>query len=167
MNEYSTQASQSLTSNPADEAAICALFEQLVNSWNQGAGEAYGELYEEDADYVAFNGSRKKGRAAIAKQHQQLFDTFLKGTHLKGQIDSMRFLSSEVALVHTTGGTLMSWQSDASIPRRKSIQTLVARKSEGKWHFVAFHNTRIGSMDIETIASGIANLLWQKLRPSR
>ena len=50
MNEYSTQASQSLTSNPVDEAAICALFEQLVNSWNQGAGEAYGELFEEDAD---------------------------------------------------------------------------------------------------------------------
>ena len=86
---------------------------------------------------------------------------------MKGQIDSMRFLSPEVALVHTTGGTLMSWQSDASIPGRKSIQTLVARKRDGKWHFVAFHNTRIRPMDIETIASGITNLLWQKLRPSR
>ncbi|MBE9191800.1 SgcJ/EcaC family oxidoreductase [Gloeocapsopsis crepidinum LEGE 06123] len=167
MNEYSTQASQSLTSNPVDEAAICALFEQLVNSWNQGAGDAYGELFEEDADYVAFDGSHTKGRAAIAIQHQQLFDTFLRGTRLKGQIDSMQFLSPDVALIHTTGGTLMSWQSDASIPGRKSIQTLVARKRDGKWYFVAFHNTRIRPMDIETIASGMTNLLWQKLRPSR
>jgi len=86
---------------------------------------------------------------------------------LKGQIDSMRFLSPEVALVHITGGTLMSWQSDVSIPGRKSIQTLVARKSEGKWHFVAFHNTRIRSMDVETIVSGIANWLWQLFFPSK
>jgi uncharacterized protein (TIGR02246 family) len=73
-----------------------------------------------------------------------LFDTWLKGTRLVGQIDTLRFLVPEVALLHTTGGTIFPGQKDnRGRGRRPSIQTLVAVKREGVWRFTAFHNTRV------------------------
>lgn len=138
-----------------------------MDCWNRGDGNAYGALFEENADYVAFNGSHTKGREAIAAQHQQLFETFLKGTRLRGQVKNLRFLSPNIALLHAIGGTLMSWQSDDATPGRKSIQTFVARRHDDEWRFVSFQNTRIQFLGIGTIASGVANALWQKIRPSK
>jgi uncharacterized protein (TIGR02246 family) len=127
---------------PTDEQAIRDLFQQLLDAWGRGDGAAYGALFTEDADYVAFDGSNRRGTDAIAGEHQQLFDTWLKGTRLVGQIDSLRFLGPDVALLRTSGGTIFPGQKDQR-GRRPSIQTLVAvRRPEG-WRFAAFHNTRI------------------------
>ena len=129
-------------SGAADEQAVRDLVRQLLDAWGRGDGDAYGALFTEDADYVAFDGSNRRGTRAIAGEHQQLFDTWLKGTRLVGQIDSLRFLGPDVALLRTTGGTIFPGQKDAR-GRRPSIQTLVAvRRPEG-WRFAAFHNTRI------------------------
>jgi uncharacterized protein (TIGR02246 family) len=135
-------ATPELAAASADEAAIWALFEELLDAWGRGDGLAYAALFTADADYLAFDGSHTKGQQAIASAHQQLFDTWLKGTRLVGQIDSLRFLAPDVALVHATGGTLFSGQP-ASRARRPSIQTLVAVKRAGQWRFTAFHNNRI------------------------
>ena len=124
----------------ADEAAIRELFLELLAAWGRGDGQAYGAIFTEEADYVAFDGSRTKGRAAIAESHQRLFDTWLKGTRLVGQIEGLRFLGPDAALVHATGATLMPGKER---PVRPSIQTLVAVKRDGRWLFTAFHNTRI------------------------
>jgi uncharacterized protein (TIGR02246 family) len=125
-----------------DEAAIRDLFQQLLRAWGRGDGRAYGSLFTDDADYVAFDGSRTRGAQAIGDVHQPLFDTWLKGTRLIGQIESVRFLGSDVALLHATGGTVFPGQRDDR-GRRPSIQTLVAVKRDREWRFTAFHNTRI------------------------
>jgi uncharacterized protein (TIGR02246 family) len=129
------------TSSP-DEQAVRDLFRELLEAWGRGDGPAYGALFTEDADYVAFDGSNRRGSQAIASEHQQLFDTWLKGTRLVEQIDSLRFLGPDVALVHATGGTIFPGQRDER-GRRPSIQTLVAVKRGDAWRFTAFHNTRI------------------------
>lgn len=126
----------------ADEAAIRALVDRLLDAWGRGDGRTYGSLFTDDADYVAFDGSRRIGRTAIADEHQQLFDTWLKGTRLVGQVEGVRFLGADVALIHATGGTIFPGQKDTR-GRRPSIQTLVAVKREDGWIFTAFHNTRI------------------------
>ena len=128
--------------NSADEAAIRGLFYALLEDWGRGDGEAYGSRFTEDAGYVAFDGSHTKGREQIASSHQQLFDTWLKGTRLTGRIESIKFLSPEIALVHATGGTLFPGETKPR-PSRDSIQTLVAIKRDGGWRFTAFHNNRI------------------------
>jgi uncharacterized protein (TIGR02246 family) len=124
----------------SDEEAVPDLFERLLDAWGRGDGHAYGALFTEDADYVAFDGSHTKGRRAIAASHQKLFDSWLKGTRLVGRITGLRFLGPDVALVHATGGTLMPGKDK---PVRPSIQTFVAVNREGTWLFTAFHNTRI------------------------
>jgi uncharacterized protein (TIGR02246 family) len=125
-----------------DEAAVRDLFDQLLDTWGRGDGQSYGSLFTDDADYVAFDGSNRRGAQAIGDEHQQLFDTWLKGTRLVGQIESVRFLTPAVALLHTTGGTIFPGQRDER-GRRPSIQTLVAVKRDSTWKFTAFHNTRI------------------------
>lgn len=153
----------------ADEAAIRDLFRRLLDAWGRGDGHAYGALFTEDADYVAFDGSHTKGRREIASSHQQLFDKFLKGTRLTGRITGVKFLNPDVALVHTLGSTVMRGKTKPS-PERDSIQTLVATRSDGEWRFAAFHNTRVRPMGRNPATLMIwvfTDLLWKVLAARR
>jgi hypothetical protein len=104
-----------------DKAAVRGLYKQLMDGWNTGSGEAF----------AAF--------------HQPLFDKRFKGTRLVGEVKSVRFLTPEVAVIHTVGGTVMRGKSGPS-PERDSIQTLVATKDGKEWRLAAFQNTRIRPM---------------------
>ncbi len=155
--------------DPADERAVRELFEKLLEDWARGDGEAYGSRFTEDADYVAFDGTRTKGREKISSSHQRLFDKFMKGTRLTGRIEGMEFPVPGVALVHATGGTLMRGKSEPS-PERDSIQTLVAVKREEGWRFAAFHNTRvrpIGHGVRSFLIWAITDRLWRAFGPGR
>jgi uncharacterized protein (TIGR02246 family) len=144
----------------ADEAAIRCLFRDLLDAWDRGDGHAYGAAFTDDADYVAFDGSHTCGRTAIAEWHQQLFDRWLKGTRLSGQIERTRFVSDEVAILVATGATLFA---GATRPRRPSIQTLVATKRDGAWRFTAFHNTRIQHRSrLQWLLFGIATRVFHR-----
>ncbi|MGI8909269.1 MAG: SgcJ/EcaC family oxidoreductase [Rubrobacteraceae bacterium] len=154
--------------NQIEEAAVCNLFDKLLEDWGRGDGYAYGSRFTEDADYVAFDGSHTKGREEISSSHQQLFDKFLKGTRLTGRILSVKFPSPGVALIHTTGDTVMRGKTEPS-PERHSIQTLVAVRRDGKWRFASFHNSRV-----RPIAGGpsfliwaVTDLLWKILGPKK
>ena len=151
-----TQTSrEGATDYTADEEAIRDLFLQLLDDWGRGDGDAYGSRFTEDADYVAFDGTHTKGQSDIASSHQQLFDKYLKGTRLTGQIRSVRFLSPDTALVHAVGGTMMRGKTRPS-PERDSIQTLVAVHRDGHWRFAAFHNSRV-----RPVSGGVAAfLVW-------
>ncbi len=157
------EAAQLCNPSTADKTAIHTLHEQLVESWNRGDGETYGSTFTEDADYVDFNGQHLKGRRAIASHHQQLFDTFLQGTHLEYRLTQIRFLRPEIAVLHAEGGIVMPWQSTVSRWRR-SIHTLIAVKDDSEWRFAIFHNTRIRPIGPGTIVSGLANSMWQRIR---
>jgi uncharacterized protein (TIGR02246 family) len=148
--------------DPADERAVRALFRDLLDAWGRGDGAAYGALFTDDAEYIAFDGSNRRGTEAIRTEHQRLFDTWLKGTRLVGQIDTLRFLTPDVALLHTTGGTIFPGQRD-SRGRRPSIQTLVAVKRNGVWRFTAFHNSRVVRRSaFQWMLYGIASKLFDR-----
>jgi SnoaL-like domain len=54
------------TTNRADEAAVRDLYQQLMNGWNRGSGEAFAAAFTEDGDLVAFDGTHFEGREEIA-----------------------------------------------------------------------------------------------------
>ncbi len=140
----------------ADEAAVRNLYQQLMNSWNQGSGDAFAALFTQDGNLVAFDGTHFKGRQEIAPFHQELFDKWLKGTRLVGRVEDVRFLSPDVALMHAVGSTVMRGKSEPS-PERDSIQTLVTTRQEGdEWRLAAFQNTRLRPIG----RSGAAFLVW-------
>jgi uncharacterized protein (TIGR02246 family) len=132
----------SSTSTSEDEVAIRFLYQQLMDGWNKGTGEAFAAPFAEDGDLVGFDGTHLKGQKEIVSFHQQLFNSYVKGSRLVGKVRKVRFLTSDVALMHVIGGTIMAGQTDID-PERNSVQTIVAMKdNKGKWRLAAFQNTR-------------------------
>jgi uncharacterized protein (TIGR02246 family) len=153
------------TTNPADEAAVRGLYQQLMDGWNRGSGDAFAAAFADDGDLIAFDGTHFKGRQEIAPFHQQLFDRWLEGTRLVGQVEHMRFLSHDVALIHAIGGTIMRGKTEPS-PERDSIQTLVATRQNGEWRLAAFQNTRVRPMGSagSFLVWALTDWLWRILR---
>jgi uncharacterized protein (TIGR02246 family) len=125
----------------ANELAVRALYQNLIEAW--GDADSYAALFTEDGDYITFDGSHARGRAEIAEAHRPLFEGILKGSRLfdVGIPLEVRFLSPDVALIHSGGAVLRVRQKKPS-RRAISVQTMVATKQEDRWLFAAFQNTR-------------------------
>ena len=134
--------SQNSEAKSHDVDAVRSLYEQAMEGWNKGSGQAFADPFATDGDLVGFDGTHLKGRDQIASFHQRLFNTYVKGSRLVGKIRSVRFLSPTIAIMHAVGGTVMAGQSHID-PDRNSIQTIVAIKYDGKWCIAAFQNTRV------------------------
>ena len=171
MMSYQTEVAVGTTpataANAQDEMAVRQLFQAQMAAWDAGDAEAYGALFTEDADYLAFDGVNQKGRAAIVAGHKPLFEKFLKGSRLTGDIVSLCFLAPDVAIAHTMGSIIDAGRSTPK-PERLSSQTMIAVKQNGIWRFKAFHNTRIrpiGGGLRGVIAWALADLAWKLVGP--
>jgi uncharacterized protein (TIGR02246 family) len=152
-----------------DEAAVRGLYQAFMDGWNQGSGAAIAAVFTEDGDLVAFDGTHFRGRQEIAPFHQELFDRWLKGSHLVGHVTAVRFPSPDVAVMHAVGGTVLRGRSEPA-PERDSIQTLVATREQGEWRLAAFQNTRlrpIGRHAATFLAWAISDWLWKLLGCTR
>jgi len=115
MNSRTTQ-----TPHPsaADEDAIRAIHQQMIDAWNRGSGEAFAAPFTDDANFVAFEGTHLKGRQEVATFHQRIFDTLVKGSRLEGEVKFVRFPQPP------TGRDALSRQND---PARASRGVTGAR----------------------------------------
>jgi uncharacterized protein (TIGR02246 family) len=153
----------------ADEAAVRNLYQQLLDGWNNGSGDAFAAPFTDDGDLVAFDGTHFKGREEIAPFHQELFDKWLKGTRLVGEVKDVRFLSPDVTVMHAVGSTVMRGKSEPS-RERDSIQTLVVVREGGEWRLAAFQNTRVRPMGpnlVTFVIWTLTDLLWKAFTPRR
>jgi uncharacterized protein (TIGR02246 family) len=131
--------------NPQDRQAIEQLFQEMYQAWANNDPKRYAECFEQDVDYVAFDGTHIKGRAENERLHRTLWNGVLKGTRLEGGLVQLRPLTANVVLAHATGAVVFPWQT-AVKKNRLSIQTLVLVKREGRWLAAAFQNTRVRPM---------------------
>ena len=136
---FSMQPMQSQDSRAADEAAMRESVKQLETGWNTKSGAVFAKPFAEDADYVVINGMYFKGRADIQAAHQRIFDTIFKDTKISLTVKQIRFLRSDVAVVHVNGhrdGPTKELTGDA-------ILTLVMTKEQQGWTIAAFQNTSV------------------------
>jgi uncharacterized protein (TIGR02246 family) len=125
-----------------DDNQIRRLFDDMLAAWTRGDAQGYGACFTEDSDYVSFDGTHAVGRQPMVDSHDKLFRGVLAGSALVGEIESIRYVSDDVAVVHANGSVLMPWRR--SLPRRRlSRQTLVARRGGDGWRFAALHNGRV------------------------
>jgi len=107
-----------------------------MDAWNRGSGADLAAVFTPDGDLVGFDGTHLKGRQVIAAHNQRLFDKWLRGTRLVGQVTDLRFLGPDVAVMHAVGGTVMRGR------RAPSRSATPSRR----WHLAAFQNTRLRRM---------------------
>jgi uncharacterized protein (TIGR02246 family) len=143
-----------------EEEEVRALHAQAIEGWNRGDGAAFAAPFSDDAWFIGFDGTVFRGRREIADAHQQLFDSWLRGSRLVDRRTDVAMVSEGVAVVHAVGGTILRGKSKPA-PERDSIQTLVAVRGGDGWSFVSFQNTRIRPIG----ANAISALLW--LLPDR
>jgi uncharacterized protein (TIGR02246 family) len=130
-----------------DDQQVRALFQRVCLAWTDGDAEAYGACFTADCDYVSFDGTRARGRQSVIDSHNKLFRGVLFGSALVGEVESIRYLTNNVALLHGNGSVLVAWRT--TLPKRRLTRnTLVAVRSTDGWRFTAIHNGRVRPVPI-------------------
>jgi uncharacterized protein (TIGR02246 family) len=127
----------------ADEAAIRALLDRQIRSWDAGDPIAYASAYTRDGDCVSFLGGHYQGRDAIAASCEvpradSVFKRLLRGARLKLQITDLRFVTPDVAVVHAICGAARKARLRG---RNIRMNTSVAVRTADGWLLAASHNT--------------------------
>ncbi|MDF1602471.1 SgcJ/EcaC family oxidoreductase [Nocardioides sp. YIM 152315] len=115
----------------------------LAAAWAAGDADAYAALFTDDADYVAFDGTRMVGARQIADGHRALFAGIMRGSRMTHREPGVRHLTDDVAVVCTIGGIVMRWQRgpEPSGKRLSTVTYVLVRDGE-RWRAAAFQNTR-------------------------
>lgn len=123
--------------NYADEAAIRAVIDRQITAWAASDPEAYASVFASEADYITYLGGHHHGREAIAGSYVRLFRTVLKGSRLDLDSLRIRFVSPDVALIHSEYAVVKG--------RRRlnaGVNTTVAVRTDRGWLFAASQNTK-------------------------
>lgn len=137
------QEAAAVRAGAADEAAVRESVRQMEAGWNTRSGAAFARPFAEDADYVVINGMQLKGRGAIDKGHQQIFDTIYKDSTLALSLKQLRLLRPDVAVAHVSAR--LKVRHGEQTQEGDAIITLVLTKDKGEWHVAAFQNTGVAA----------------------
>src|SRR5579875_3439452 len=107
---------------PAERQAILELGHELRDAWNRGDAAGYAALFTDDADFVAWNGTRGRGRRPIEDGHRPLFAGPLAGSRMVMESWSPRFVRPDVAIMVASGAVTLAEQG-ATGPDHESVQT--------------------------------------------
>jgi uncharacterized protein (TIGR02246 family) len=153
----SSQTTPTRTANAADEAAIRAFHQQMIDAWNTGSGDDFAAPFTENADFIAFDGTHLKGRREIGSFHQQVFDTVVKGWRLQGEVKFVRFLNPQLAVMHAVVQVTLPGRTEPS-PGRDSMQLFVVTKHDADWRVEAMQNSRRLTMERQLFSDDIDSL---------
>ena len=121
------------------EAEITSLYRALLIAWNVQDAEAFAAPFTDDGGIIGFDGSEVNGRAHIAGQMAAIFNDHATGTYV-GIVRDVRRLGDDAALLRAVSGVVPAGQRDVN-PALNAIQSLIARRTEGRWQIVLYQNT--------------------------
>jgi len=81
-----------------DTQAIQVVLDGFVTAWNHHDMNAFGELFDDDATFVNIRGMLWRGHTEIEAAHKAIHSSLYKGSQIQNQVESVRFLSPEVAI---------------------------------------------------------------------
>ncbi|MFJ8083589.1 SgcJ/EcaC family oxidoreductase [Streptomyces sp. NPDC096205] len=128
-----------MTGTTTAAADIRALLDSSAAAWNRGDGIAYGAHFTDDATDVTYVGTVYRGGPEIGRAHQDLFDSFLKGTTLTLEILDLRLLGPDTAVVVTCGGVHKGRRPGR--PDKRATYTVVRTPRDGRWRIAAVQKT--------------------------
>ena len=135
----------------ADRAALQALVDRFVTTFNAKDLKAFGDCFAEDGEFTNPVGMYVKGRSAIVAFHERLFSpTRIPNTpsfnhaHLTLLSTGIRMVRPDVASVD------IRWQQEGAIGpdgtpwgTRKGILSWIAVRDRGAWLIEVWHNMEL------------------------
>ena len=122
-----------------NETQVRALYQELIDGWNQRNAEKMAEAFAEDGELIGFDGSQLKGRTEIAQHLLQIFADHPTASYVN-KVKSVRFLSPEVADLRAIAGMVPPGKSDI-VPAVNTHHTIIAVQQEGQWRIALYQNT--------------------------
>lgn len=122
--------------NEADE--LQEFVKRYEEIWQSHDGELLEDFFAYDSDMIVGIQPRIVGREAIAASWNRYFSRIDSGRLLAVSIESMRFLSPDIALINvatTTGGTHS--ETNEMLESRKARGTWVVTRGGGEWKISA------------------------------
>ncbi|WP_077062773.1 SgcJ/EcaC family oxidoreductase [Streptomyces sp. MP131-18] len=122
----------------AAEAAVRALYEDLLGAWNRRDAPAYAALFAPDGALIGFDGSQVPG-AEVEDHLTPIFADHPTASYV-WQVREVRVPAEGVALLRAIVGMVPPGGTDLN-PAANAVQSLVAEHRSGAWRVVLFHNT--------------------------
>jgi uncharacterized protein (TIGR02246 family) len=123
----------------AVDAEIRALYQEILDGWNNHNGGAMAASFAEDAEVVGFDGSQILGREAIIAEMDRIFASHTTAAYI-GKVRRVVRLAPDAALLRAVAGMVPPGQNDIS-PAVNTIHSLVAARRDGQWRVLLFQST--------------------------
>ena len=113
-----------------EEQALRTIVEQLEAAWNKGDSVGWTDLFAEDADFIHILGGHFNGQTAIERGHRAIFDTIYKGSTNKFEVEKIRFVGDNVAIVFVFA--TLKVVTPGLPPQINARPTLIAERRTGR-----------------------------------
>jgi len=123
------------------QGVAAELIGRLERAWNEADGQAFGQPFTPDADFVDIRGEHHRGQEAIAAGHQAIFDSIYKGSSTDYELTGARELSSDVILAHATA--VLRAPSGPLAGEHSSVLSLALVRGGNGWKIAGLHNTLV------------------------
>ena len=131
-----------MTSNNAtsvlNDSAVRAVLDGVYAAWADNDADAFVAPYAERATAV-LPGSYLRNKEAIRATMASVFAGPLKGSRAIHDVQSIRFVGADAAIVISKGAVLLAGQTEPAAESR-ALETWVLSKQDGNWRVEAFHN---------------------------
>ena len=133
-----------------DETAVRKIIRDEGTAWNKGDAEAYSRQFATDGTFTNILGMFFTGHDAFRDRHEEIFKGMFRGTVLRQDVVSVKFVRPDVAVVETL--TWISGFSKSGPPPgthtdakgrlcTRLLQVMV--RDSGEWRIATYHNVDV------------------------
>ena len=117
---------------------VLAVIDSLYQAWADNDADAFVASYTEDATSI-LPGEYSASRAAVRDRMAAGFAGPLKGSQVRDEVQSVRHLGADAAIVVSRSAVLMAGETEAP-DDRWVIATWTLTRPNGRWLLAAYHN---------------------------
>jgi uncharacterized protein (TIGR02246 family) len=117
---------------------VLAVLDNLYRAWADNDADAFVADYTEDMTSIV-PGSYSVGPAATRDRMAAAFTGPFKGSQVRDEVQSVRRLGADAAVVVTRSNVLMAGETQPS-DDRWVLATWTLTRRDGRWLLAAYHN---------------------------
>jgi uncharacterized protein (TIGR02246 family) len=117
---------------------VLAVLDNLYKAWADNDADAFVASYTEDATSI-LPGEYSASRAAVRDRMAAGFAGPLKGSQVRDEVQSVRHLGADAAIVVSRSAVVMAGETKAP-DDRWVIATWTLTRRNGRWLLAAYHN---------------------------
>jgi uncharacterized protein (TIGR02246 family) len=127
-----------------DDSAVLKVLDEIYAAWADNDAEAFVASYTADATTIQ-PGTYRNTREMVRDGMAAGFAGPLKGSRVLDEVQSVRYLSDDAAVVISRSAVLMAGETDVPADRWVLATWVLTRQSD-RWLLAAYHNCPAGRL---------------------